>query len=229
MAHTYKHQRPNVAVDCVVFGLDDHDLKVILIQRGIAPFEGRWALPGGFVRVDETLEQSCLRELKEETGIKNVYIEQLYTFGDLHRDPRERVVTVSYYALVNLSDHQIQATTDAQKAAWFSLDDIPSLAFDHHKILKMAIQRLKGKIRYEPLGFELLPKKFTLFQLQQLYEKILEKSLDKRNFRKKIQSMGLLIALNEVEEDVSHRAARLYQFDEHKYKQLRNKGFNFEI
>lgn len=229
MTHSYEYERPNLTIDCVVFGLDEEDLKVMLIQRGIPPFEGKWALPGGFAKINETLEETARRELKEETGIHDVYLEQLYTFGDLRRDPRERVITVAYYALVNLGDHQIQATTDAKKAAWFSLDDLPKLAFDHYKILGAAIERLKGKIRYEPIGFELLPEKFTLFQLQRLYEKILEKSLDKRNFRKKISNMGFLIGLDEVEEDVSHRAAKLYRFDEKKYQELKKKGFNFEI
>lgn len=221
--------KPNVTVDCVVFGIDDGDLKIILIQRGIEPFEGRWALPGGFVRINETLEEAAIRELKEETGIVKVYLEQLYTFGDVKRDPRGRVITVAYYALVNLFEHQIKVTMDASKAAWFSVSDIPDLAFDHERIIEVASQRLKNKVRYEPIGFELLPNKFTLSQIQNLYEIILEEKLDKRNFRKKILGMDLLIALDEVEEDVSHRAARLYRFDERKYQQLKKKGFNFEI
>ncbi len=229
MAHTYEYERPNLTIDCVVFGLDEMDLKVMLIQRDIPPFEGEWALPGGFVRVNETLDETAKRELREETGIENVYLEQLYTFGDIARDPRERVVTVAYYALVNLGEHNIKASTDARKAAWFSLDDLPDLAFDHDQIIDVALQRLKGKVRYEPIGFELLPKNFTLSQLQRLYEIVLEQKLDKRNFRKKILGMDVLIDLNEVEEDVAHRAAKLYQFNEKKYAQSKKKGFNFEI
>ena len=229
MAHTYEYERPNLTVDCVVFGLDEKDLKVMLIQRDIPPFEGKWALPGGFVRVSETLDEAAKRELREETGIEKVYLEQLYTFGDIHRDPRERVVTVAYYALDNLGEHRIKASTDARKAAWFSLDDLPDLAFDHERIVDTALHRLKGKVRYEPIGFELLPEKFTLSHLQNLYEIILDQKLDKRNFRKKIMGMDLLIDLNEVEEDVAHRAAKLYQFDEKKHAQLKKKGFNFEI
>jgi 8-oxo-dGTP diphosphatase len=175
------------------------------------------------------LEEAAKRELKEETGIEKVFLEQLYTFGEVNRDPRERVVTVAYYALVNLGGHKIQAMTDAVKAAWFSVDELPELAFDHESIIEMASQRLKGKVRYQPIGFELLPKKFTLFQLQKLYEIILEQKLDKRNFRKKILSMDLFMELDEVEEDVAHRAAKLYQFDENKYEQLKKKRFNFEI
>lgn len=226
---TYKYPRAALTVDCVVFGLDEEDLKVLLIQRDIPPFEGRWALPGGFVPVDETLEEAAKRELSEETGIRDVFLEQLYTFGAVDRDPRERVVTVAYYALVNLHGHTIDATTDARSAAWFALDDTPPLAFDHDGILKTAHERLRGKVRYQPIGFELLPQKFTLRQLQNLYEKVLDRPLDKRNFRKKILGMGLLEELDEVEQDVAHRAARLYRFDRKKYERLTKQGFNFEI
>ena len=229
MKYCYDYPRPALTVDCVVFGLDDEDLKVLLIQRDLAPFEGRWALPGGFVRIDETLEEAALRELKEETGIQNVYLEQLFTIGALQRDPRERVVTVAYYALVKLSDHQVRAATDARNAAWFSVDDVPALAFDHKKILGLAHERLRGKVRYQPIGFELLPAKFTLSQIQHLYEIVLDRPIDKRNFRKKILSMDILVELNEVETDVSHRAARLYKFDRKKYDRLTRRGFNFEI
>ena len=218
-----------LTVDCVVFGLDDQELKVLLIERDLEPFKGQWALPGGFVREGENLEKTALRELREETGLVEVYLEQLYTFGAANRDPRGRVVTVAYYALVNLQDHLIHATTDAKSAAWFAIDDLPHLPFDHQEIFDMALKRLKAKVRYEPIGFELLPEKFTLTQLQRLYEKVLEMPIDKRNFRKKIIGMELLKELNEVEVDVAHRAARLYKFDEQKYRQLKEKGFNFEL
>jgi 8-oxo-dGTP diphosphatase len=216
-------------VDAVVFGLDEEDLKVLLIRRNLEPFQDQWALPGGFVRVEETLEEAVRRELHEETGIGPVFLEQLYTFGAVDRDPRERVVTVAYFGLVKLSDHAIQAATDARDTAWFAISEALGLAFDHDRILAVALERLKGKVRYQPIGFELLPPQFTLSQLQRLYETILEKPLDKRNFRKKILGMDFLVATDEVQKDVAHRAARLYRFDRKKYQQLQKRGFNFEI
>lgn len=225
----YKYPRPALTVDCVVFGLDDGDLKVLLIRRGIEPFVGRWALPGGFVRVDESLEQAARRELAEESGLESVFLEQLYTFGDVDRDPRERVVSVAYYALVKLSDHRVRAATDARDAAWFSVTDVPTLAFDHPRILATARERLRNKVRYQPIGFELLADRFALSELQTLYETVLEKPLDKRNFRKKILGTGLLVELDEVQKDVAHRAARLYKFDRAKYRQLEKRGFLFEL
>ena len=201
----------------------------MLIQRGIAPFKGKWALPGGFVRVDEALDVAARRELEEETGLRDIFLEQLFTFGAVDRDPRERVVSVAYYALVNLSEHKVRAASDASAAAWFGVHDVPTLAFDHAEILQTALDRLRGKLRYQPIGFELLPKKFTLSQLQHLYELVLERELDKRNFRKRVLAMDLLVELDEVEQDVAHRAARLYTFDERKYRRLAKQGFNFEL
>ncbi|WP_437944149.1 NUDIX domain-containing protein [Sorangium sp. So ce281] len=229
MSVSYEHPRPALTVDCVVFGLDEEDLKVLLIRRELDPFRGRWALPGGFVRLDEALDDAARRELAEERGLSGVFLEQLYTFGALGRDPRERVVSVAYYALVKLGDHRVKAATDAREAAWFAVDDTPALAFDHDEILPVALERLKGKVRYRPIGFELLPPKFTLSQLQRLYEAILERPLDKRNFRKKALGTGLLVELDEVEQDVAHRAARLYRFDRRKYERLEKDGFSFEI
>lgn len=228
------YPQPSLAVDCVVFGLDlDSNtgtcLKVLLIERGVEPFAGTWALPGGFVGIDEALDVAARRELAEEAGLSEVFLEQLYTFGQPARDPRGRVVSVAYYALVRLSDHRVQAATDARQARWFQLGQCPNLAFDHPTIIEMAYQRLQGKVRYQPLGFELLPQKFTLSQLQRMYERILERHLDKRNFRKKILGMDLLVALDEREQGVAHRAARLYRFDEPRYKRLVQRGFNFEV
>nr|WP_220498016.1 NUDIX domain-containing protein [Rhodopirellula sp. JC639] len=218
-----------MTVDCVVFGLDEPELKVLLIRRDLKPFRGKWALPGGFVHVDETLEDAARRELREETGVEQLYLEQLYTYGDVDRDPRERVVTVAYYALVKLSDHRVVAATDARDADWFGVHDLPQLAFDHARILDAAYHRLQNKLRYEPIGFELLPKKFTLRQLQRLYEVILDRTLDKRNFRKKILSTGVLQELDEMETNVAHRAARLYRFNQKHYRDMVKRGIHFEI
>lgn len=229
MPYSYEYPRGALTVDCVVFGLDDVELKAMLIQRGQEPYLGMWALPGGFVRVAETLDEAARRELEEETGLHQVFLKQLYTFGEVHRDPRERVVSVAYYALVKLSDHRVQAATDAREAAWFGVHEVPSLAFDHAGILQMGLVRLRGKLRYQPIGFELLPKKFTLSQLQHLYELVLERELDKRNFRKRVLATDLLIETDEVQQDVAHRAARLYRFDERKYRRLAKAGFNFEL
>ena len=229
MVFTYEYARPALTTDCVVFGLDDDDLKILLIERGAEPFKGRWALPGGFAQVGEHLDETARRELAEETGLTDIYLEQLYTFSEPDRDPRERVVTVTYYALVNLFEHRLNATTDARNAAWFALDDVPDLAFDHAEILETAYHRLQGKIRYQPIGFELLPEKFPLRMLQNMYEKILDRPLDKRNFRKKILGMGILEELDEIETDVAHRAARLYRFNKNKYDRMVNEGFSFEI
>lgn len=229
MSHTYEYARPALTTDCVVFGLDDEDLKVLLIQRDLPPYEGKWALPGGFVRVGESLDDSALRELREETGVSKVFLEQLYTFGEPDRDPREHIVTVAYYALVNLIQHPPKADTDARNAAWFAMDDIPQLAFDHQKILTSALDRLRAKVRYQPIGFELLPLKFTLGELQWLYERILEETIDKRNFRKKVKSLGILEETDEIQQDVAHRAARLYRFDHKRYRALVKEGFHFEL
>ena len=229
MSYSYPYPRPSLTVDCVVFGLDEEDLKLMLIQRGREPFTGHWALPGGFVSMEETLEDAARRELEEETGIRELYLEQLYTFGGLDRDPRGRVVTVAYYALVNLSEQRVRAASDACSARWFPASEPPKLAFDHDRILSTALRRLRGKVRYEPIGFELLPRKFTLTQLQGLYEKILERPLDKRNFRKKVLGSGLIVELEETQQDVAHRAARLHRFDRRRYRELTHEGMSFEI
>src|SRR3974377_2098477 len=157
MVYSYQYPRAALTVDCVVFGFDEGDLKVLLIERGLEPFKGRWALPGGFVRVDETLDAAARRELHEEAGLADVFLEQLYTFGAVDRDPRERGVRVAYYALVKLAEHEARAATDAANARWFPLSKVPKLAFDHAEILETAVGRLKGKVRYQPIGFELLP------------------------------------------------------------------------
>ncbi len=238
MPYTYEYPRPALTVDCVIFGLDTGSkLKVILIQRAKKPYLGCWALPGGFVDMKETPEAAALRELEEETGVKNVFIEQLYTFGDIDRDPRGRVVSIAYYALVNLSEHPVKAASDARSVRWFDFDDLPPLAFDHEQIFQVAIERLRAKVRYQPIGFELLPEKFTLSQLQKMYEIILGvPSLNKRNFRTRILKMGVLQEVGK-QEGVAHRPATLYTFDKEKYEQLfksrhqdlLRRGLDFEI
>src|SRR5262245_45799655 len=229
MPYTYQYPRGALTVDCVVFGFDEGELKVLLIERGLEPFKGRWALPGGFVRVDETIDEAARRELEEEAGLKNVFLEQLYTFGATKRDPRERVVSVAHYALVKLAEFNTRAATDAADARWFPISKVPKLAFDHAGILATALARLKGKVRYQPIGFELLPPKFTLSQLQHLYEAVLETELDKRNFRKKVLGFGLLVPLKETQMAGRHRPAQLFRFDADKYDKLRKRGFNFEL
>jgi 8-oxo-dGTP diphosphatase len=229
MAHSYQYPRAALTVDCVVFGFDEGELKVLLIQRALEPFKSRWALPGGFVRVHETLDAAARRELAEEAGLTDVFLEQLYTFGAMDRDPRERVVSVAYYALVKLAAHETKAATDASDARWFAVSQVPKLAFDHADILATGLARLKSKVRYQPIGFELLPPKFTLSQLQHLYEAVLETELDKRNFRKKVLSFDLLVPLKETQMTGPHRPAQLFRFDADKYEKLKRKGFNFEI
>ena len=233
MPFTYEYPRPSLTVDCIIFGLDASSrLKVLLIQRGHDPFKDHWALPGGFVDMEEDLEAAALRELKEETGVDNVFIEQLFTFGKPNRDPRGRVVSVAYFALVNLDAHKISADTDAIDVKWFDVRRLPTLAFDHQAILDMAIERLRGKVRYQPIGFELLPEHFTLTQLQNLYETILglklNTGLNKRNFRTKILKMDILKEVA-IQKGVAHRPAVLYQFDKARYEEYLRKGFLFEI
>ncbi len=238
MPYSYDYPRPALTVDCVIFGLDEsHQLKVLLIKRAHDPFKGNWALPGGFVDMDEGLEAAALRELEEETGVKDVFIEQLYTFGKPGRDPRGRVVSVAHFALVNLEEHPVQADSDARKVEWFEISQLPELAFDHSLILQVAIRRLRAKVRYQPIGFELLPEKFTLSQLQKLYETILGvDELNKRNFRTRILKMGVLQEVGK-QEGVAHRPAKLYSFDKDKYEQLvkeryeglLRRGVDFEI
>lgn len=230
--YKYKYPRPALTVDGVVFGLDmEKGLKLLLIERKKDPFKGQWALPGGFVdRMDESVDDAIRRELEEETNVTGLYLEQLYTFGAPDRDPRERVVSVAYYALVKPSDLNVQAGSDAQKAKWFSVKRLPPLAFDHRNIVKVGLERVRAKVRYQPIGFELLPEKFTLRQLQTMYEHILGRELDKRNFRKKFLSLGVLTEHDEyVSSDVGGRRAQLYSFDRTKYRALTRQGFNFEV
>jgi 8-oxo-dGTP diphosphatase len=228
MAHTYEYPRPALTVDCVVFGFEGAGLQVLAIRRGIEPFLGSWALPGGFVRIDEDLESAARRELAEETGLRDVFLEQLYTFGAPDRDPRGRVVSVAWFALVRPDQHPAKGDSDASEAAWFEVGDLPPLAFDHDRILRAALDRLRGKIRYQPVGFELLPRRFTLSQIQALYEAILGRPVDKRNFRKKLLAFDFLVPLDEFTGG-AHRPARLHRFDRRKYDAHLKRGFLFEL
>jgi 8-oxo-dGTP diphosphatase len=214
MSYTYEYPRPMVTVDTVIFTIQEHDLRVLLIRRGVEPFLGAWAIPGGFVALDESLEDAARRELAEETNVKDVYLEQLYTFGQLERDPRGRVISVAYFALVAAESRELLASTDSQEVAWFSVYRLPELAFDHAAIVNYALTRLRYKLDYTSVGFQLLPKKFTLGELQAMYEAILARKLDKRNFRKKILGMGILQPLEESKMEGPHRPAKLYRFNE---------------
>ena len=227
MSYTYEYPRPALSVDCVVFASYEEGLRVLLIRRGEQPFAGSSALPGGFVRMGETTEAAARRELEEETGLKSAFLEQLYTFSRVDRDPRERVVSVAYYALVKPS--ALQAGSDAKSAEWIDVAGLPPLAFDHNEIFGVALERLRAKIRYQPIGFELLPQKFTLGQLQRLYETILGRELDKRNFRRSFLRMGVLQDTDEMEQGVAHRPSKLFRFDRAEYRRLLKRGFNFEI
>ena len=200
-------------------------LKLLLVKRGTPPFAGKYAIPGGFVHEDEDLDQAARRELREETGVADVYLEQLYSFGEPGRDPRGRVVTVAYFALIS-ADRQLKAGTDAAEAAWWSMDRLPALAFDHAKILDYALERLRNKLEYTTVGFQLLPEKFTLTELQEVYEAILGKQLDKRNFRRKMSLLKILKALPEYRRG-GQRPAQLYRFVASRFEKLKDKGILF--
>lgn len=219
------------SVDNVIFGFDGGDLKVLLIQRGAAPYRGKWALPGDLVYPNEDLDTAAERVLEQLTGLRGVYLEQVRTFGAVDRHPLGRVITIAYFSLIKISDYTVTPASFAQSAKWHSVAAVGDLAFDHNEILESCLNRLKRKVRMAPIGFELLPPKFTLTELQQLYESILAppKGIDKRNFRKKILSTNLLNDLNEVQEGVAHRPAKLYQFDREKYEQLVAEGYSFDI
>ena len=207
-----KYPKPSVTVDVVLFTFIDGELRVLLIQRNLEPFAGRWALPGGFVQENERLEDAAARELFEETGLKGIYLEQLYTFGDPGRDPRGWTISVAYFAIVGADlTQKVHAGDDAGDAAWFDVYHLPPLAFDHERIVLYAIQRLRYKLEYTGLGFLLLPEEFTLSQLQNVYEVVLQEKLDKRNFRKKILGMNILEETGRLRHG-DHRPARLYRF-----------------
>lgn len=207
-----EYEHPSVTVDVLIFTIQDNDLKIILIKRGIEPFKEMWAIPGGFVNINESLEDAAVRELVQETGVKDVYLEQLYTFGDPKRDPRTRVITVAYFAFISSTNVELSPSTDAKQAKWFSVKIMPELAFDHKKIIEYALERVRNKIEYSNIVYGLLSKQFCLSDLQKVYEIILDKKLDKRNFRKKILTLGLLKSTGKKETEGAHRPAELYEF-----------------
>jgi len=214
-----------VTVDIVIFTIQQGVLKLLLVKRRNAPFVGQFAFPGGFVLQDEDLEQAAMRELREETGVSDVYLEQLYSFGKPNRDPRGRVVTVAYFALIS-ADRKLRAGSDAAEAAWYPMGDLPKLAFDHATILNYALERLRNKLEYTTVGFQLLPDKFTLTELQEVYEAILGKKLDKRNFRRKMAVLKILKPLPEYRRG-GQRPAQLYRFVAARFEKLKDKGILF--
>lgn len=222
-------QSIKLTVDAVVFGYESETISVLLIKRKYEPFKDAWALPGGFVLNNETLEEAVKRELNEETGVNINYLEQLYTFGEPSRDPRGRIVSIAFFGLINPSIFKLFANTDASDAKWFSINELPKLAFDHKEIVNMAIHRLRGKITYEPLGFELLDNKFPFSDLEKLYTTLLGREIDRRNFRKKILSLNILDELDEKITKGSGRPANLFKFNRKKYFQLKKEGMVFEI
>lgn len=223
-----KNKKFHVAVDCIIFGFDRQELKLLCIKRDFEPERGKWSLMGGFLKESEDIDQAAERVLYELTGLDDIYLEQLQAYGERDRDPAGRVISIAYYALIDSVrfDKQISRTYDAR---WFSLDHLPGLVFDHRVMVDKAIRRLQRKCRTQPVGFELLPEKFTLPQLQLLYEEIFGRAFDKRNFRKKILAMGILKKLEEKDKEGSRKGAYLYRFDKEKYDALMNNGFNFEI
>ena len=219
--YCYKYPHPAVTTDCVIFGYDVKDgLSVLLIRRGLDPYKGSWAFPGGFIQMDEDAETGARRELNEETGLDSVYVEEFGCFSEVDRDPRERVITIAFYALVRKAD--VKGGDDAETASWFPLDRIPPLAFDHDRILRVALRKLKEKIHFEPIGFELLPEVFTMPQLQNLYESILEVTFDRRNFANKMLKLGILT-------NTGPKIPVKYTFNKDKYDEMKSKGFRLEF
>lgn len=218
-----------ITIDCVIFGFDKGSLEVLLVQHGEGIRKGEWGLPGGWIHENEGIDTAADRLLNDLTGLDNIYLEQLKAFGEPNRFPLGRVITIGYYALVKREDYNIRAGFTASDAKWYKIADVPNLIYDHNQILNYSLTNLQTRVKQAPIGFNLLPEKFTLFELMQLYEEILGVEMDKSNFRRKILRMKLLVALGEKQKDVSHRAAELYEFDPKIYEKLTKKGFNFEF
>ncbi len=225
--YTYKYPHPAVTTDCVIFGFDGIKLHVLLIERGIEPYKGKWAFPGGFLKMNESAEEGVRRELKEETGFEADFLEQFHTYSNPQRDPRERVITIAYYALCKMKE--VKGSDDAAKARWFGFDEIPPLAFDHDMILRNAISVLRERIHFCPIGFDLLPEKFTMKELQSLYEAILDVKFDRSNFAKKMNSLNILTMLDETVWPTAKREAHLYSFNKDSYNEMKTRGFRLEF
>ncbi len=225
--YCYEYPHPSVTTDCVIFGFDGTKLSVLLIKRGVEPYEGKWAFPGGFLKMEEDAETGAKRELQEETGLEDAYMRQFHTFSAPERDPRERVITIAYYALVRMQE--VKGGDDAAEARWFTLDKVPQLAFDHDRILRKAEQALRQQIHFEPVGFELLPEEFTIKELQNLYEAILGVRFDRRNFYNKMKRLGMLEQLGETVNPSQKKEAFLFRFNKAKYDELKQKGFRLEF
>jgi 8-oxo-dGTP diphosphatase len=219
----------DLSIDCVIFGFQESKLKILLVKHAEGIIKDRWALPGGFVAYDEDIDAAANRLLYELSGVEKLYLEQLKAFGNVARYPTKRVITIAYIALTRPENYELIPGFTASDAQWFDIHNIPKLPYDHDEILRFGWKNLKRKVKYEPIGFNLLPRKFTLLQLQELYEAILETTLDKPNFRRKIMKMNLLLPCDEKQHGVSHRAANLYRFDQKIYNQLKNDGFIFEF
>lgn len=218
-----------LSIDCLIFGFNKGQLDLLLVKHASGISEGKWALPGGWIQYKESVDEAAKRLLQSLTGIGTIYLEQLKVFGEVTRYPDKRVITVAYYALVNEENYSLIPGFTASEAKWVGIHKVPKLPYDHKQILQYGFAHIKHKVRHEPIGFNLLPPKFTLLQLQELYEAVLETKLDKSNFRRKLLNMNLLQAIREKQKDVSHRAATLYQFDKKIYQQLKEKGLNFEL
>lgn len=229
MADSSKTILKNVSTDCVIFGFDNSELKVLLVKLAVEPGKGMWALPGSNILQDEDIDSAARRVLCEFTGLDNLYMEQLQSFGRTDRFPLFRVITIAYFALVKIEDYVPEPGLKVSETSWHPINKLPDLPFDHEEIINTAKKRLQQRVKIKPIGFELLPKKFTLTQIQTLYEVILNISLDTRNFRKRILKLNMLKDLNETQKRVAHRAAKLYKFDKRKYNKLKEKGFIFEL
>lgn len=217
-----------VATDCIIFGFDDGNLKLLIFRRRVEPLKGVWSLIGSFVRIDEDVKDAAKRVLKEITGLENVFMEELRAYGAAERDPGFRCISIGQYALMRINDYD-KELVEKHGAHWYDIDEVPELVLDHDQMVEDALLRIRRKARYKPIGFELLPEKFTIPQLQQLYEAIYRRKLDSRNFRKKVLSLNVLIKLNEKDKSNSRRGAFLYKFDHNTYTRLQESGYNFEI